>query len=99
VRVVQLSYGVPKELRGLLNRTLLVMIDRYGQSSAIVSGFDEELSRLIRGDMPDIAKLIYRAMDEDDIDLSGFSRQQIEYVKTAQVLMGKTLFSSSWLEV
>jgi len=94
-----LSYGVPKELRGLLNRTLLVMIDRFGQSSAIVSGFDEELSRLIRGDLPDIAKLIYRAMDEDDIDLSGLSRQQIEYVKTAQVLMGKTLFSSSWLEV
>jgi 5-methyltetrahydrofolate corrinoid/iron sulfur protein methyltransferase len=94
-----LSYGVPKELRGLLNRTFLVMVDRIGQSSAIVSGFDEELIGLIRGDLPDLVKLIYRAMDEDDVDLGGLSPKEVEYVKTTNVLMGRSLFSSSWLEV
>ena len=94
-----LSYGAPKELKSLLNRTFLVMIGRYGQHSAIVSGFDEELIRLIRGEKPEIVDLIYRAMDEDDMDISALSQKEVEYVKTAQVLMGKSLYSHSWLEV
>jgi cobalamin-dependent methionine synthase I len=94
-----LSFGVPKELRGLLNRTFLVMIDRLGQDSAIVSGFDEELIRLIRGDMPETVNLIYRVMDGEEMDLSSLSQQEVEYVKTARVLMGQTLFSGAWLEV
>jgi len=94
-----LSYGAPKELRGLLNRTFLVIIARYGQDAAIVSGFDAELVRLVRGEMPETVSLIHRAMDEDDVDLSGLSKEDQAYVKTAQVLMGKTLYSNSWLEV
>lgn len=94
-----LSFGAPKKLRGLLNRTFLVIIGRFGQYSSIVSGFDEELITLIRGEVPKIVDLIYRAMDEDDIDVSSLSQKEIEYVKTAQVLMGKSLYSHSWLEV
>jgi len=94
-----LSYGAPKELRGLLNRTFLVITARYGQDAAIVSGFDTELARLIRGDMSRTVSLIHQAMDEDDMDLSGLSTDEQAYVKTAQVLMGKTLYSNSWLEV
>lgn len=94
-----ISFGVPKELRGLVNRTFLVMIDRLGQDSAIVSGFDEELVRLVRGDMPEIVNVIHRGMDEEDMDLSGLSQKELEYAKTAQVLMGRTLYSSSWLEL
>lgn len=94
-----ISFGVPKELRGLVNRTFLVMIDRLGQDSAIVSGFDEELVGLVRGKMPEIVKVIHRAMDEEDMDLSGLSQKELEYAKTAQVLMGRTLYSSSWLEL
>jgi 5-methyltetrahydrofolate corrinoid/iron sulfur protein methyltransferase len=94
-----LSYGAPRELRGLLNRTFLVMIGRYGQDSAIVSGFDKELIRINRGETPEIVNLIYRAMDEDDIDISSLAQKELEYVKTTQVLMGKTLYSHSWLEV
>jgi 5-methyltetrahydrofolate corrinoid/iron sulfur protein methyltransferase len=94
-----LSYGAPRELRGLLNRTFLVMIGRYGQDSAIVSGFDKELIRINTGETPEIVNLIYRAMDEDDIDISSLTQRELEYVKTAQVLMGKTLYSHSWLEV
>jgi len=94
-----LSYGAPRELKSLLNRTFLVMIAKYGQHSAIVSGFDQELIRLIRGEMPEIVELIYRAMDEADMDLSALSQKELEYVKTTQVLMGKSLYSHSWLEV
>jgi 5-methyltetrahydrofolate corrinoid/iron sulfur protein methyltransferase len=94
-----LSYSAPKELRGLLNRTFLVIIERYGQDAAIVSGFDEELMRLNRGELPEIVDLIHRAMDEEDMDISALSVKEQEYVKTTQVLMGKTLYSNSWLEV
>jgi cobalamin-dependent methionine synthase I len=65
----------------------------------IVSGFDQELIRLIRGEVPEIVALIYRAMDEEDMDISALPQKEIEYVKTAQVLMGKSLYSHSWLEV
>jgi len=94
-----LSYGAPKELRGLLNHTFLVMIGRYGQHSAIVSGFDKELTRINGGELPEIVNLIYRAMDEDDMDIPSLTQKELEYVKTTQVLMGKTLYSHSWLEV
>src|SRR5208283_4426166 len=94
-----LSFGVPKELRGLLNRTFLVMLDRIGQHSAIVSGYDEELSKLMNGGLPGIVKLIHRTMDAEDIDVSSLSEKERQYVKTAEVLMGRSLFSSSWLEV
>ena len=94
-----LTYGAPRELKSLLNRTFLVMIERYGQNSAIVSGFDEELIRISRGDMPEIVKLIHQAMDEDDMDIPPLPQKEQEYVKTTQVLMGKSLYSHSWLEV
>lgn len=94
-----LTYGAPRELKSLLNRTFLVMIERYGQNSAIVSGFDEGLIRISRGDMPEIVNLIHRAMDEDDMDISPLPQKEQEYMKTAQVLMGKSLYSHSWLEV
>jgi 5-methyltetrahydrofolate corrinoid/iron sulfur protein methyltransferase len=94
-----LSYGAPKELRGLLNRTFLVMLARYGQDAAIVSGFDDELVGMIKGDMPDLVGLIHQAMDEEDMDISSLSKKEQEYVKTTQVLMGRSLYSHSWLEV
>jgi len=94
-----LCYSAPKALKSLLNRTFLVMLDRYGQHSAIVSGFDEELVQLIKGKQPETVDLIYRAMDEEDIDIAPLSQSEQEYVKTTHVLMGKSLYSHSWLEV
>jgi 5-methyltetrahydrofolate corrinoid/iron sulfur protein methyltransferase len=94
-----LAYGAPKELKGLLNRTFLVMVARYGQHSAIVGGFDIELIRLIRGEISDMIDLIYRAMDDEDIDITSLPQKEQEYVKTTHVLMGKSLYSHSWLEV
>ena len=94
-----LSYGTPRELKGLLNRTFFVMTGRYEQYSAIVSSLDEELIRINRGEMAEIVNLIYRAMDEEEMDISSLPQKELEYVKTTRILMGKSLYSHSWLEV
>jgi len=98
VGLSNISNGVPTELRPLLNRTYLVMLQRNGLYSAIADPLDEDLMRLVRGESPDIVELIHRVMDGEDVDLSGLSQEQVKYAKTAQVLMGQTLYSDAWLE-
>ncbi|HPP06190.1 MAG TPA: dihydropteroate synthase [Syntrophorhabdaceae bacterium] len=93
------SSGVPKQLRPILNRTYLVMLKRYGMYSAIVDAFDEELKEIAEGKRPDMENLIHRAMDGKEIDYGLISKEEIDYVKTVHVLMGKNLYSDSWLEI
>ncbi len=93
------SNGVPAHLRGVMNRTYLVMLKRYGMYSAIVDAFDGELIALARGEMPQLETLIHRVMDGEEVDPSKLSREEVNYVKTARVLMGLTLYSDSWLEI
>ena len=93
------SNGCPAHLRGILNRTYLVMIKRYGMYSAIVDAFDAELREIARGNRPDIESLIFRVMDGESIDMSALSREEADYVKTAKILLGHTLYSDSWLEL
>ncbi len=92
-----LSNGTPEHLRGILNRICLVMLERYNLFSAIVDSFDQELVALMRGGLKETKNLIYRAMDEE-IDPSGMSKKEADIVKTVNVLMGRTLYSHSWLE-
>lgn len=92
------SNGVPDQLRPLLNRTYLVMLERNGLYSAIADPLDKEFMRLTRGRMPEVVELIYKTMDGEDIDLSSLSQKEVEYVKTARVLIGATLYSNAWLE-
>ncbi|MDO9124067.1 MAG: dihydropteroate synthase [Deltaproteobacteria bacterium] len=92
-----LSNGTPEHLRGILNRICLAMLDRYNCFSAIVDSFDEELVKLAKGQLPDIKNLIYRAMDEE-VDTSNLPKKEADIVKTVNVLMGKSLYSHSWLE-
>ncbi|MEI6154290.1 MAG: dihydropteroate synthase [Deltaproteobacteria bacterium] len=93
------SNGAPAHLRGILNRTYLIMIKRYGMYSAIVDAFDAELKAIAKDERPELENLVYRVMDGDSIDMSVFSKEQAYYVKTAKVLLGQTLYSDSWLEV
>jgi len=92
------SNGVPDELRPLINRTYLVMLGRNGLYSAIADPLEKELMSLTRGEMPEIVELIYKTMDGEDIDLSALSQKEVEYIKTARVLKGETLYSNAWLE-
>jgi len=92
------SNGVPDQLRPFLNRTYAVMLSKNGLYSAIADPLDKELMSLIKGGMSEIVELIYKTMDGEDIDLSSLSQKEVEYVKTAKVLMGENLYSDAWLE-
>jgi 5-methyltetrahydrofolate corrinoid/iron sulfur protein methyltransferase len=98
VGLSNVSNGVPEQLRPLLNRTYLVMLGKNGLYSAIADPLDKELMGLVKGQMPKITQLIHKTMDGEEMDLSALSQKEVEYVKTARVLMGETLYSDAWLE-
>jgi len=98
VGLSNISNGVPDELRPILNRTYMVMLERSGLYSAIADPLDKEFISICKGEMTGITDLIHRTMDGEDIDLVSLSQQEIDYVKTVKVLMGETLYSDAWLE-
>ncbi len=93
------SNGAPDHLRAILNQTYMMMLERYGMVGAIVDAFDEELKLFASGGRQDLRDLVYRVMDGEDVDLQSLSKEQGNYVKTTKVLIGKTLYSDSWLEL
>ncbi len=98
VGLSNVSNGTPEELRGILNRTYMVMLGRNGLYSAIADVLDTELVRLNKGELPKIVDLIYRTMDGEVLDMGSLSKEEQNYVKTVKVLMGETLYSHAWLE-
>jgi 5-methyltetrahydrofolate corrinoid/iron sulfur protein methyltransferase len=93
------SNGAPDHLRPILNQTYMIMLERYGMASAIVDAFDEGLRRLARGGGESLRKIVHRIMDGEEIDAKSLSKEEADYAKTTRVLMGKTLYSDSWLEL
>ena len=93
-----LSNGAPTQLRGLLNRTYMIMLGRCGEYSVIADALDRQLMALNRGEMPEIVKLVYRVMDSENVDMASLPADARDYVKTAKVLTGENLYSHSWLE-
>jgi 5-methyltetrahydrofolate corrinoid/iron sulfur protein methyltransferase len=93
------SNGPPDHLRPILNRTYLVMLERNGLYSAIADAYDKDLVDIARGRRPDIVEIIGKVMDEEDIDMSSLSKELQDYVKTARILLKKSLYSDSWLEL
>ncbi len=93
------SNGAPDPLRPILNQTYMIMLERYGMASAIVDAFDQDLKKFASGERQDLRKLIYRVMDGEELDPKSLTKEEADYVKTAKVLMGKTLYSDSWLEL
>jgi 5-methyltetrahydrofolate corrinoid/iron sulfur protein methyltransferase len=92
------SNGALNELRGLINRTYLVMLLKYGMKSAIVDAYDKELISLVRGEKENIKNLIWKAMDEE-INLSDLNEEERNYVKTVYILLGKSIYSDSYLKL
>jgi 5-methyltetrahydrofolate corrinoid/iron sulfur protein methyltransferase len=93
------SNGAPDHLRPILNQTYMMMLERYGMASAIVDAFDEDLKKFAKGGRENLKKLVYRVMDGEEIDLKSLNKEEANYVKTTKVLMGKILYSDSWLEL
>jgi len=98
VGLSNVSNGTPTPLRGILNRTYMVMLERNGLYSAIADVLDQELTDLNRGSLDDIRVLIQRVMDGETVDADALPEKEKNYVKTARVLMGDALYSHAWLE-
>ena len=94
-----ISNGAPEHLRGILNRTYAIFLKRYGMYSAIADAFDQDLQAIAKGKRPEIEALVHKVMDGEAVSLQGLSKEETDYVKTARVLIGQTLYSDSWLEL
>jgi 5-methyltetrahydrofolate corrinoid/iron sulfur protein methyltransferase len=94
-----ISNGPPEHLRPILNTTYMIMLQKCGMESVIADPRDDGLITVAKGERQDIVDLIYKIMDGEEVDRSGLSKELLDYAKTVDVILGKTLYSDSWLEV
>lgn len=97
--VSNISNGPPDHLRPILNQTYTVMLQKYGMESVIADPLDDQMIAIARGERQDIVDLIYGVMDGDEPDMASLSKEMQDYVKTTNVILGKSLYSDSWLEL
>jgi 5-methyltetrahydrofolate corrinoid/iron sulfur protein methyltransferase len=93
------SNGSPEELRAVLNQVYLCILKKCGITSAIMDGFDEFIVDLAHDGKMELENLVSRVFDGEEVDTTGMSKIEIDYVKTAKVLLGHSLYSHSWLEL
>ena len=94
-----ISNGPPDHLRPILNQTYMVMLERRGMYSCIADAYDDQLIAIARGERSDIVEIIHKIMDGEDVDIAALSKEMQDYVKTAKVILGQSLYSDSWLEL
>ena len=99
VGLSNVSNGVPDNLRAPLNKAYALMLHKQGLYSAIVDAYDKELMDVCKGEHPELFELVSKVMAGELVDISSLPKQQQDYVKTVNVLMGKSLYSDSWLEI
>ncbi len=97
--VSNVSNGPPEHLRPILNQTYTVMLQKYGMESVIADPLDDQMIAIARGERQDIVDLIYGIMDGDEPDMDSLSKEMQDYAKTTNVILGKSLYSDSWLEL
>ena len=94
-----ISNGPPEHLRPILNQTYMVMLQKYDMESVIADPLDDQLIAIARGERQDIVDVIYAVMDGEEPDMESLSKEVQDYVKTTNVILGKSLYSDSWLEL
>ncbi len=98
-----ISNGPPVNLRLILNLTYMIMLERYGMYSVISDPLDLTLTDVAKGGRTDIVDVVYDAMDAflngTTYDYSGLSEVLQGYATTANIILGVSLYSDSWLEV
>ena len=94
-----ISNGPPDNLRPILNQTYMIMLQRNGMYSVISDPLDEKLTDIAKGNRQDIVDVVYATMDGNAPAMDSLSKEMKDYVKTVNVIMGRTLYSDSWLEV
>jgi len=94
-----ISNGPPEHLRPILNQTYMVMLQKYGMYSVIADPRDDGLIDIAKGRRQDIVDVIYATMEDNAPAMDSLSKELQDYVKTVNVILGKTLYSDSWLEI
>ncbi len=94
-----ISNGPPDHLRPILNQTYMVMLQKYGMLSVIADPLDDRLIDIAKGNRQDIVDLIYGIMDGVVPDIASLSKELQDFAKTTNVILGKTLYSDSWLDI
>jgi len=94
-----ISNGPPTHLRPILNQTYMVMLEKCGMYSVIADPLEERLTAIAKGERQDIVDLIYGMLDGNEPDIPSLSEELQEFAKTVNVILGKSLYSDSWLEV
>ncbi len=105
------SNGAPAELRPLINRAFFVLAAGCGLDSAIVDSFDDELIRINKllesktpvepydGLILEIFEMMRDFGDIDDVNYDKNDKKQAEIYKTARILLNKSVYSNSYLEI
>ena len=93
------SNGSPDELRDILNQVYLCILIKCGITSAIMDGFDDVIVDIAHDRSTDLVNLVGSVVDGEDVDTSGMDKRAVDYVKTAKLLLGQSLYSHSWLEL
>ncbi len=97
VGLSNVSNGVAEHLRKYLDRTYLIMLMKYGITTAIVNSYDTELMAICKGERQSLVDMVHGMMDGNDPDPAGLTGTAIEHYKTYKVLSGQNVFSESWL--
>ena len=75
------------------------MLERKGMYSCIADAYDDQLIAIARGERPDVVEIIHKVMDGEEVGMDSLSKEMQDYVKTAKVILGYSLYSDSWLEI
>ena len=97
--ISNVSNGTAEKLRPILNRVYLVMLEKYGMGSAILDAFDKEIVGLVKGEKEDLKQVVWKVMEGENLDAEKLSSEQVDYLKTTNVLLGQSLYSDSWLKL
>ena len=94
-----ISNGAPDHLRGILDRTYMVIINQFGMSGAIMNYQDKELISLMRGEKQEIYDFIISVFNGEEVDPASLDKEKLDYYKTVKILIGENLYSDSWLDL
>jgi 5-methyltetrahydrofolate corrinoid/iron sulfur protein methyltransferase len=109
VHLADISDGVPTDVRGLVNRTYLVMLMGAGLDAVVMDPLDAEARAFIRivkerdGRTP-LSRLLLRLHDvtaaEAELDISAVDEddpRQVAVYKTVQILTNQVIYADSYL--
>ncbi len=99
VGLSNVSNGAPDQLRPALNGPYALMLRKQGLYSAIVDANDKDLMAICKDEKPGLEALVAKIMDGESVDMSSLTDEEQKYAKTVNVLMGKSLYSDSWLDI